>query len=83
MLNQLSPAEQQAEPPPITARPAINPIYTTHGWPWPRLYFKDRIACSDRIYEVQKDDSFKVIFKFTKKFLKALKRSKLEQTQAS
>lgn len=45
-------------------------------WPWPQLYFKDRIGCSDRIYEVQKDGSFKVIFKVTKKFLKALKREK-------
>lgn len=45
-------------------------------WPWPQLYFKDRVAFSDRIYEVAKDGSYRLIFKFTKKFLKRLKRDR-------
>ncbi len=43
-------------------------------WPWPQLYFKDRVAFSDRIYEVAKDGSYRLIFRFTKKLLKKMKR---------
>lgn len=45
-------------------------------WPWASLYFGDRIAHSDRIYEVDQHGSFVVMFKFTKKLLKRLKREK-------
>ena len=45
-------------------------------WPWPQLYFKDRVALSDRIYEIDRHGAYVLIFKFTKKLLKKMKRER-------
>ncbi len=52
-------------------------------WPWPQLYYKDRVGMSDRMYEVAKDGSFRTLFIFTKKLRKQLQRERNANAQGS
>ncbi len=85
------PTPPPPQPAPSEPRPLVNPLYATFKqkyerridsltgkplWPWPQLYYKDRVGMSDRMYEVAKDGSFRTLFIFTKKLRKQLRRER-------